>query len=188
MTERHLIDGDEITTQKPLPMIAVDGSGNTIDSGTLIGAVTEAAPASDTASSGLNGRLQRIAQNITSLIAKLPAALSAGGNLKVSLAESTASQAVTGTVSISSLPGTTNAGQTAKTTDYDSVGGVDTVTMMGIALPASGGAVRGGTSTAPLRTDPTGATAQPITAAALPLPSGAATDTNLNTQTGSLTE
>jgi hypothetical protein len=35
----------------------------------LQGAVTEAAPASDTASSGLNGRLQRIAQNITTLIA-----------------------------------------------------------------------------------------------------------------------
>lgn len=42
---------------------------------TLIGAVTETAPASDTASSGLNGRLQRIAQRITSLIAQIPAAL-----------------------------------------------------------------------------------------------------------------
>lgn len=42
---------------------------------TLIGAVTETAPASDTASSGLNGRLQRIAQRITSLIALLPASL-----------------------------------------------------------------------------------------------------------------
>jgi hypothetical protein len=34
-----------------------------------IGALTETAPASDTASSGLNGRLQRIAQRLTSLIA-----------------------------------------------------------------------------------------------------------------------
>lgn len=34
---------------------------------TLIGAVTETAPASDTASSGLNGRLQRIAQRLTTL-------------------------------------------------------------------------------------------------------------------------
>jgi hypothetical protein len=41
----------------------------------LVGAVTETAPASDTASSGLNGRLQRIAQRLTSLIALLPAAL-----------------------------------------------------------------------------------------------------------------
>lgn len=39
------------------------------------GIITETAPASDTASSGLNGRLQRIAQRITSLIAQIPAAL-----------------------------------------------------------------------------------------------------------------
>lgn len=42
---------------------------------TQVGGVTEAAPASDTASSGLNGRLQRIAQRLTSLIALLPASL-----------------------------------------------------------------------------------------------------------------
>lgn len=41
--------------------------------GILTGALTETAPASDTASSGLNGRLQRIAQNITALIAALAA-------------------------------------------------------------------------------------------------------------------
>lgn len=44
----------------------------------LIGALTETAPATDTASSGLNGRLQRIAQRITSLIALLPTALGQG--------------------------------------------------------------------------------------------------------------
>jgi hypothetical protein len=41
----------------------------------LTGAVTETAPASDTASSGLNGRLQRIAQRISALILQLPATL-----------------------------------------------------------------------------------------------------------------
>lgn len=50
---------------------------------TLIGSVTETAPASDTASSGMNGRLQRIAQRIASLIALIPTALGAGGGLKV---------------------------------------------------------------------------------------------------------
>ncbi len=40
-----------------------------------LGIVTEAAPASDTASSGLNGRLQRIAQRVTSMIALFPSAL-----------------------------------------------------------------------------------------------------------------
>lgn len=44
---------------------------------TEIGALTEAAPADDTASSGLNGRLQRIAQRLTSLIALLPTSLGA---------------------------------------------------------------------------------------------------------------
>lgn len=44
----------------------------------LIGAVDETAPATDTASSGANGRLQRIAQRLTSLIALIPAALGQG--------------------------------------------------------------------------------------------------------------
>lgn len=42
---------------------------------TRVGTLTETAPGTDTASSGLNGRLQRIAQRITSLIALLPTAL-----------------------------------------------------------------------------------------------------------------
>jgi hypothetical protein len=47
----------------------------TTDFDTKVGALTETAPATDTASSGLNGRLQRVAQRITSLIALLPSAL-----------------------------------------------------------------------------------------------------------------
>lgn len=42
-----------------------------------VGIVTETAPASDTASSGLNGRLQRIAQRISSLITLVPTSLGA---------------------------------------------------------------------------------------------------------------
>lgn len=44
---------------------------------TGVGGLTETAPATDTASSGLNGRLQRVAQRITSLIALVPASLGA---------------------------------------------------------------------------------------------------------------
>lgn len=40
-----------------------------------IGSLTETAPATDTASSGLNGRLQRIAQRLTSLIALFPTSI-----------------------------------------------------------------------------------------------------------------
>lgn len=43
----------------------------------LVGALTETAPGTDTASSGLNGRLQRIAQRLTSMIAQIPTALGA---------------------------------------------------------------------------------------------------------------
>lgn len=48
---------------------------NQVTGNTRIGDVAETAPASDTASSGLNGRLQRIAQRLTALIALLPASL-----------------------------------------------------------------------------------------------------------------
>lgn len=77
-------------------------------SNTLIGAVTEAAPGTDTASSGLNGRLQRIAQRLTSLISLLPTALGQGTmatSLKVVLPSdqsaiptSSTEQSVAGTV------------------------------------------------------------------------------------------
>lgn len=48
-----------------------------------------------------------------------------------------------------------------------------------IRLPGSGGSTAGGLAASPLRTDPTGTTTQPISAAALPLPTGAATETTL---------
>ena len=53
------------------------------DFDTKTGALTETAPASDTASSGLNGRLQRVAQRLTSLIGLLPTSLDANGYLRV---------------------------------------------------------------------------------------------------------
>jgi hypothetical protein len=68
----------------PLPIINLNPDGtkvtpataaNQTAQSTLIGAVTETAPGTDTASSGLNGRLQRVAQRITSLIGLLPTAL-----------------------------------------------------------------------------------------------------------------
>lgn len=52
------------------------------DFDTKVGSLTEAAPASDTASSGLNGRLQRIAQRLTSLTAVFPTTLAVNSGLK----------------------------------------------------------------------------------------------------------
>ena len=75
----------------PQSFVQYDEDGNAISpaSAAGIGALTETAPANDTASSGLNGRLQRIAQRITSLIALLPTSLgakSAAASMAVTLA------------------------------------------------------------------------------------------------------
>lgn len=97
-----LVDvGDNIVdSSNPLPVNVVSGGsggGGALGSGSnataqrivnstddpVIGATNETAPATDTAASGLNGRLQRVAQRVTSLIAALPIALGAGGGLKI---------------------------------------------------------------------------------------------------------
>lgn len=70
--------------------------------------------------------------------------------------------------------------------DYDSGAGTENLSLVGLGLPASGGAVAGGTSTNPLRTDPTGTTTQPVSAASLPLPTGASTLAEQQSQTGVL--
>lgn len=63
-----------------------------------IGALTETAPATDTASSGLNGRLQRIAQRISSLISLLPSSIgkkASTGSLSVTISSDEGKIAVT---------------------------------------------------------------------------------------------
>lgn len=62
--------GTIVTQTAGLALETTQAAGNV-----LIGAVTETAPASDTASSGLNGRLQRIAQRLTSLLALFPSSI-----------------------------------------------------------------------------------------------------------------
>lgn len=98
----------QITTLTP--PAAITGFLTEADFDSKTGSLTEGAPASDTASSGLNGRLQRIAQRITSLIALLPTALGQGTmatSLKVVLPSdqsaipvTVASTTVTGTVAV----------------------------------------------------------------------------------------
>lgn len=58
-----------MSTEDKAALDLVATAANQAAQTTLIGAVNETAPASDTASSGLNGRLQRIAQNITTFTA-----------------------------------------------------------------------------------------------------------------------
>ena len=89
----------------------VDGlEGYTDGLESQIGATNETAPANDTASSGLNGRLQRVAQRLTSLIALVPTALAGSGGFKVDIAGSGANSTA-GLVSVKidqTTDGTTN--------------------------------------------------------------------------------
>lgn len=67
---------------------------------TRLGDLTETAPATDTASSGLNGRLQRIAQNLSTTFGRLPLVLGQGTmaqSLKVVIASDQTGVPVTST-------------------------------------------------------------------------------------------
>lgn len=86
-------------------------SGNPLHvQGAQIGIVTETVPASDTASSGLNGRLQRIAQRLSSIIALLPAALGAQGGLKIEGVASGTAVPVSGSVTSAASGGVAHDG------------------------------------------------------------------------------
>ncbi len=63
------------------PPAAITGFALDATLSTNTGSLTETAPVTDTASSGLNGRLQRIAQRLTSLITALGSPFQAGGSI-----------------------------------------------------------------------------------------------------------
>lgn len=79
------VDGSAVTqpvSAASLPLPA--GAATSANQSTIItdlGTVTETAPGTDTASSGLNGRLQRIAQNLSTLNTTAGGAVAAGTNL-----------------------------------------------------------------------------------------------------------
>jgi cytoskeletal protein CcmA (bactofilin family) len=151
--------------------LTVDGSVSISGSVTVTGTV--AATQSGTWNVGLNA-----GSNTIGIVDQ-----GAGGVSAWKVDGSGVTQPVSGTVSVSgtvtvsgtvaatqsgswsvSGSGTFTTAQTnAATADYDSGAGTVTQVMFGVALPASGGPVAGGTATNPLRTDPTGTTAQPIT-------------------------
>jgi len=74
---------------------------------TNIGAVTETAPATDTASSGLNGRLQRVAQHLTNIVSYTSRLLSSTGPKAAGSALATTALQIGGTHN-TSLPTMTN--------------------------------------------------------------------------------
>lgn len=76
--------------------------------------------------------------------------------------------------------------------DLDSGAGTQQVIGVGLRKAASGGSVELGTPADPIRCDPTGTTTQPVSAASLPLPAGAATSalqgTTFDADTGAGTQ
>ncbi len=91
--------------------LALETGGNLATLVTEAGSLTETAPVSDTASSGLNGRLQRIAQRLSTLITALGSPLQAGGTVILG-----AGSAIAAKFSIDqTTPGTTNGVQVIAT-------------------------------------------------------------------------
>lgn len=143
----HSISEDAVTKQ--IQRVTLSNSSGTdigplseSDFDTKIGSLTEAAPASDTASSGVNGRLQRIAQRITSLIALVPAALTASGNFKVAVQEALpAGTNNIGDVDITSIAaGTNNIGDVdiaSIAAGDNNIGNVDVLTLPADPLGAN---------------------------------------------------
>ena len=108
------------------------------DFDTKTGSLTETAPGTDTASSGLNGRLQRIAQRLTSLITALGSPFQAGG----SIGNTTFASTQSGTWTV-------QPGNTANTTAWKVDGSAVTQPVSAASLPLPSGA-----STAALQTQP----------------------------------
>jgi hypothetical protein len=134
-----------------------DRAGGAVD---VIGGLTESAPGTDTASSGLNGRLQRLAQRLTSLIALLPTALTGSGNLKVALVEQsngftpaagTVSQVTTGGTAVTVISGPCNGAFITNPANAARQGGIaaaEPIYVDMVATPGSTDAAANGTTTA----------------------------------------
>jgi hypothetical protein len=151
----------------PVEIVGAGGGGATeatlltrlseSDFDTKIGSLTETAPATDTASSGLNGRLQRFAQRLSTLIGLFPTALTAGGNFKVSVQEQA------GAVTVSDGGG-------SLTVD----GPLTDTQLRASPVPVSGDFSSDGLTDTQLR-----ASAVPVSLATVPLPTGASTEATL---------
>lgn len=122
----QVIDTVEQTDGSHRQKVAIAGLGDNEQD--VIGATDETAASSDTATSGLNGLLKRIAQRLTSLIALLPSALTGSGNLKAAIVESTATVSVqsnSANIATEATLGTTN---TSLGATNESAAGSDTAT------------------------------------------------------------
>ena len=159
------------------------------DFDTKTGSLTETAPATDTASSGLNGRLQRIAERISSLISALGSPFQAGGNIgntdfgvnnsagssAVNIQDGGNSITVDGSVSVSNFPTSTEISN-----DFGNpIPVIGTVTAnTGLSQPLTDTQLRAAAVAVSL-TSTTVTNTVAVSAASLPLPTGSATEATL---------
>lgn len=95
--------------------------------------------------------------------ATVPATGDVTNGLDVDVTRVSGTVTISGTVTANAGTGTQAVDQAdTATADYDTGAGTVNQTMIGLALPASGGPVAGGTASAPVRVDPTGTTTQPV--------------------------
>lgn len=159
--------------------LTLDGSGNlnvNVAAGGGAGGTSSSFGAAFPASGTAIGAKDSAGTNMAALN------LDASGNLKVNVA---AGGAAGGTSSSfgAAFPATgTAAGwsdgtnmQGPRVFDADSGAGTQYVAGVLLRLSGNGGSVEGGTSANPIRVDTTGTTTQPVSAASLPLPTGAST-------------
>jgi hypothetical protein len=175
-----------VSAAKPLPVNVISGSSGSVDDSAFGIGTDNVSPAGalfdDTLTDSVDeGDVGLVRMSGTRLLYVTthsgdPVVVSdGGGSVTIDGSVSiTGSVTVTGTVAVTQSgawtvmanagTGTFGVNQTnAATADYDTGAGTVTQVMFGVALPASGGPVAGGTATNPLRTDPTGTTAQPVT-------------------------
>lgn len=158
---------------------ALDGSGflkvHEQGTATITGTVTLGAGAA------VIGHVIADSGSTTAVTGNVTVVQATGTNLHV-VVDTAPTTTVIGTITANAGSGTFTNQQSNVQIDYDTGGGTQNTTVFGIALPASGGAVAGGTATNPIRTDPTGTTTQPVVITA-----GAAVIGHVITDTGSTT-
>lgn len=142
------------------------------DFDTKIGSLTEPAPSTDTASSGINGRLQRIAQRLTSLIGLFPTSVGQK-NMAASFAVTCASDQTAISVSTGLSQPLTDT--QLRATPVPVSGTVST----GLTQPLTDTQLRASPVSTSVSNFPV---TQPISASSLPLPTGASTETTLGTR------
>jgi hypothetical protein len=148
-----------VTDANPLP-VAVQSSA------LPTGAATAANQSTANASlASIDSHITKADTDHVTVSAALPAGTNVIGHVIVDSSglpsgASTAANQATGNTSLSSIDGK------LVTSDYDTGAGQTLLPLVGIALPANGGPVQGGTSSNPVRTDPVGTTTQPVSIAA----------------------